>query len=508
MLPLLSKQFYNQYKSSYQNQQDWIDSSLDSFISRLKNLSTNLKKPTIRVEKSYYYQDINIKDLIGIHKKEQKDFTVNKHKKKSVIKFLHKQYNIIQNQKSQILQNQINKLSDLLSIILNNVKEYKLILKIILMRCITFEDQIQQQQNQIHSSKIIQWYYQNVMAKEISDFQTAIIRQVIIFYKLSDNQFLYMICYKRKFFSIEKDPIFKCNFKRIIKDQHSLVIQLYSFEPKINWIKNDNSDLISFELCQNKNKQNFKFAPHIGKLLKEFMNGKVCFQGINNHYKIAQYIQKRNYGSIVRMRNIFNEELVTCKILKQGTAEQELVFRNEVIALQFLNHKNIPKLKEYYIESHHNYIIYEFIEGASLDNFIKKNILNKDQIYKIMKDLLAIVKYLHKEGFSHQNIKLENVFYCSIQDHITLIDFGQSKIKNIIHLKHVSSIYTEITQDQTNANTDSNRESSMEQDYKDCGIVFLQLQAILNKFKNNSKNIEQLRIAKTERKWNNSLDCY
>lgn len=48
------------------------------------------------------------------------------------------------------------------------------------------------------------------------------------------------------------------------------------------------------------------------------------------------------------------------------------------MALQFLKHKNIPKLREYYIETHHNYIIYEFIEGASLDNYIKKNILNKD----------------------------------------------------------------------------------------------------------------------------------
>ncbi|CAD8167060.1 unnamed protein product [Paramecium octaurelia] len=285
-----------------------------------------------------------------------------------------------------------------------------------------------------------------------------------------------MICYKRKFFSIEKYNIFMLKEGiQISNDQHSLVVQLYSFEPKIIWIKNDNSDLISFELCQNKNKQIFKFAPHIGKLLKEFMNGKVCFQGINNHYKIAQYIQKRNYGSIVRMRNNYNEELVTCKILKQGTVEQEQVFRNEVIALQFLNHKNIPKLKEYYIELHHNYILYEFIEGASLDNYIKKNILNKDQIYKIMKDLLAIVQYLHQEGFSHQNIKLENIFYCSILDHITLIDFGQSKIKNIINLKHVTSMNTEITEDQTNINTDSNREFSMEQDYKDCGIVFLQL---------------------------------
>ncbi|CAD8131577.1 unnamed protein product [Paramecium pentaurelia] len=299
-----------------------------------------------------------------------------------------------------------------------------------------------------------------------------------------------MICYKSKFFSIEKYNIFMLKEGiQFSNDQHSLIIQFYSFEPKIKWIKNNNSDIISFELLLDKNKSIYKFTPHIGKLLKEFMNGKVCFQGINNHYKIAQYVQKRNYGSIVRMRSIQNEELVTSKIIKQGKEEFEQAFRNEVIALQLLNHKNIPKLKEYYIESQHNYIIYELVEGASLDNYIKKNILNKDQIYKIMKELLSIVEYLHQEGLSHQNIKLENIFYCSMLEHITLIDYGQSKLTNIMNLKHSSSINTLINEDYIKMNTFTEREFLMEQDYKDCGIVFFQL--ITRKILNSQEQLKQ-----------------
>ncbi|CAD8092073.1 unnamed protein product [Paramecium sonneborni] len=285
-----------------------------------------------------------------------------------------------------------------------------------------------------------------------------------------------MICYKKKFFSIQKYHIFMLKDEiQFSNDQHSLVIQLNSFEPKIMWIKNDNSDIISFELSMNKKKSIYKFVPHIGKLLKEFMNGKVCFKGINNHYKIAQFIQKRNYGSIVRMRNIYNEELVTCKIIKQGRAEIEQVFRNEVMALQFLKHKNIPKLREYYIETHHNYIIYEFIEGASLDNYIKKNILNKAQIFKIMKDLLSVVEYLHKEEFSHQNIKLENIYYCSMLDQITLIDFGQQKTNSINSLRQIQSMNSLSTKDYIDLNSFTSREFSMEKDYVDCGIIFYEL---------------------------------
>ncbi|CAD8070737.1 unnamed protein product [Paramecium primaurelia] len=292
-----------------------------------------------------------------------------------------------------------------------------------------------------------------------------------------------MICYKSNFFSIQKYKIFMLKDEiQLSNDQHSFVIQLNSFEPKIMWIQNDNSEIISFELFLNKKKSIYKFAPNIGNLLKEFLNGKVCFQGINNHYKIAQYIQKRNYGSLVRMRSIYNEELVTCKILKQGKVEFEKEFRNEVVALQFLKHKFIPKLKEYYIESNHNYIIYEFIEGASLDKYIKKNILNTDQILKIMKDLLQVVQYLHNEGFNHQNIKLENIFYCSMMDQITLIDFGQQKSNDITSQRHIKSIKTLFTQDYTEMNLFTNGGFSFEKDFLDCGLVFYQLitQQILN----------------------------
>ncbi|CAK81544.1 unnamed protein product (macronuclear) [Paramecium tetraurelia] len=264
---------------------------------------------------------------------------------------------------------------------------------------------------------------------------------------------------------------------QLSNDQHTLVIQLNSFDPKITWITNDNSEIISFELFLNKKKSIYKFAPNIGILLKEFLNGKVCFEGINNHYKIAQYIQKRNFGSIVRMRSIHNEELVTCKIFKQGRAEFEQEFRNEVIALQFLKHKFIPKLKEYYIEQSHQYIIYEFVEGSSLDKYIKKHILSKNQILKIMKDLLQVVSYLHNEGFSHQNIKLENIFYCSMLDQITLIDFGQQKTYDITSLRHIKSIKTLSTQDYfTEMNLFTSNGFSLEKDILDCGLVFYQLQ--------------------------------
>ncbi|CAD8174690.1 unnamed protein product [Paramecium octaurelia] len=267
------------------------------------------------------------------------------------------------------------------------------------------------------------------------------------------------------------------------------LIQLNSFDPKITWITNDNSEIVSFELFLNKKKSIYKFAPNIGILLKEFLNGKVCFEGINNHYKISQYIQKRNFGSIVRMRSIHNEELVTCKIFKQGRAEFEQEFRNEVIALQFLKHKFIPKLKEYYIESSHYYIIYEFIEGASLDKYIKKHVLSKNQILKIMKDLLQVVQYLHKEGFSHQNIKLENIFYCSMLDQITLIDFGQQKTYDITSLRHIKSIKTLSTQDYfTEMNLFTSNGFSLEKDFLDCGLVFYQLitqQALNNQELNN-----------------------
>ncbi|CAK85944.1 unnamed protein product (macronuclear) [Paramecium tetraurelia] len=252
------------------------------------------------------------------------------------------------------------------------------------------------------------------------------------------------------------------------------IIKLNSFQPRFKWSKCDISDIGQFELFDNRKSRIYKIDPSQGMMLKEFLSGKVCFQGINNHFKIAKIISNGNFGSIVRMRNLQNEELVTCKIFKQGRPELEQEFTNEVLALQFLKHKNLPKIREYYIEANHNYIIYDLFEGHPLDICIKNNVLDNQQMYNIMKELLRVVKFIKMEGYSHQNIKLENIYYYSLMNQITLVDFGKSQLKNQSVIAG-DSYFSKTTKDYSELNTQTYRNANQDKDYFDCGLVFLQL---------------------------------
>ncbi|CAD8084596.1 unnamed protein product [Paramecium primaurelia] len=290
-----------------------------------------------------------------------------------------------------------------------------------------------------------------------------------------------MFCYKYKFLSSQKYNIFMLKDEIHLQHENEIeIIKLNSFQPRFKWSKCDISDIGQFELFDNQKSRIYKIDPSMGLLLKEFLNGKVCFQGINNHFKIAKIISNGNSSSIVRMRHLQNEELVTCKIYKQGRSELEQEFRNEVLALQLLKHKNLPKIREYYIEANHNYIIYDLFEGHPLDICIKNNILDDQQMIHIMKELLKVVQFMKMEGYSHQNIKLENIYYYSLMSQITLIDFGKSLFKNQ-SVTAGDSYFSKTTKDNSELNTQTCRNTYPDKDYFDCGLIFIQMYLYIQK---------------------------
>ncbi|CAD8098431.1 unnamed protein product [Paramecium sonneborni] len=156
-----------------------------------------------------------------------------------------------------------------------------------------------------------------------------------------------MFCYKAKLLSSQKYNIFMLKDEIQLQHENKIeIIKLNSFEPRFKWAKCDTSEIGQFELLNNQQSRIYKIEPSMGMLLKEFLNGKVCFQGIDNQYRIAKIISKGNSGSIVNMRNLYNGELVTCKIYKQGNSEfiyviNPMLSRNFKMRSKLSNFQNI-----------------------------------------------------------------------------------------------------------------------------------------------------------------------
>jgi eukaryotic-like serine/threonine-protein kinase len=122
-------------------------------------------------------------------------------------------------------------------------------------------------------------------------------------------------------------------------------------------------------------------------------------------------------------------------IKNKNSLERRSRFYREVHNNLSLEHPNIPKvidhncndenLKNYEVSL---YLVYEYVEGITLDDFIKTaDRISLIDSVKIVSKLCDILSYCHDEGITHRDIKPDNIILRnkSIND-IVVIDFGLS----------------------------------------------------------------------------------
>ena len=97
----------------------------------------------------------------------------------------------------------------------------------------------------------------------------------------------------------------------------------------------------------------------------------------------------------------------------------------EILIQRRLNHPNITKLYDYFLEDNNLYLILEFLPKSNLFRYLhKKKKLEVTKIQSFFKQLIISLKYLHSLGFIHRDIKPENILLDEKEKNIKLCDFG------------------------------------------------------------------------------------
>ncbi len=161
---------------------------------------------------------------------------------------------------------------------------------------------------------------------------------------------------------------------------------------------------------------------------------------ITNRFKIIRLIGE-GISSLVYEALDKNEKRVALKILKPHLISDELSvlrFRKEIEITQGLDHPGIVKIWELFEENGQLGLVMEYIEGINLYDQLKlEKIFSLSDFTLIFKQLLGIFKYCHSRGIIHRDIKTLNIF--ANLGHVTVIDFGISKITAVSDLTHAGT---------------------------------------------------------------------
>jgi len=108
---------------------------------------------------------------------------------------------------------------------------------------------------------------------------------------------------------------------------------------------------------------------------------------------------------------------------KLSSEQQKAIFFSEASSLISLDHHNICSIYGVSEVINHACIVMDFIDGESLEHWLKNNKVTNKQKINIFIQLLNAVCYLHKLQTYHGDLKPQNIII-NDQGHLVLIDLG------------------------------------------------------------------------------------
>jgi len=136
-----------------------------------------------------------------------------------------------------------------------------------------------------------------------------------------------------------------------------------------------------------------------------------------------------SFSEVRLAQNAQTQELLAAKIT--DLTKNRKYYNKEVTALlKIPNHPNIVPLVQYGEDGAMGYIFTEFVKGVSLEGYVKEKGngvgIGEEESLEILLQLVNGIDTVHKAGFSHNDLKPDNVIYSPVIQTARLIDFGLS----------------------------------------------------------------------------------
>jgi serine/threonine protein kinase len=122
-------------------------------------------------------------------------------------------------------------------------------------------------------------------------------------------------------------------------------------------------------------------------------------------------------------------------------------FRQEAKVLAKVgSHSQIPRLLDYFTVNQDFYLVQEFIQGDVLTKEVRRHgVQSETQVKRFLKDLLPVIKFIHRRRIIHRDIKPPNIIRCKQDGRLVLIDFGAVR-ECLADIGHSGTYHAPLTQ--------------------------------------------------------------
>ena len=146
-------------------------------------------------------------------------------------------------------------------------------------------------------------------------------------------------------------------------------------------------------------------------------------------YRVEEFLGAGGMGEVFRAIDTRLGRNVALKVSASQFSER---FEREARAISALNHPHICTL----YDVGPNYLVMEFIEGASLAALLKKGALSRDRVMQYGLQIAEALVEAHAKGITHRDLKPGNIMVTKMgvnKTGIKVLDFGLAKKADETH---------------------------------------------------------------------------